>query len=119
MKQPRSQGPLSFSLDPSCSWSHDCSQETPPQSGCTRSILFARAEQIFSSGHKVKRTATDLAQFHASKFRTVKEAEVNNLFYNLNRSNLSTVGGTVSIYSTRKMTYSSLNYNKYFFCCIK
>ena len=50
----------------------------------------------------------------------VNEAEVDNKFYNLNRSNLSTVGGTDSINTIRNSIYSSLNCgNKYIFCSIK
>ena len=50
----------------------------------------------------------------------VNEAEVDHKFYNLNRSNLSTLVGTDSMNSIRNSIYSSLNCgNKYIFCFIK
>ena len=98
--------------DPGWSWSRDSTRQTSPQSGYTRSIiLFTKSRsEIFKRVRIVQ----------SREFQTVNEAEVYHKFYNLNRSNLSTLVGTDSMNSTRNSIYSSLHCsNKYIFCSVK
>ena len=70
--------------------------------------------------HSFMPSAKIVYKVESREFQTVNEAEVDNKFYNLNRSNLSTVGGMGYINSTRNSIYSSLNCgNKYIFFSVK